>query len=179
MRDPRDIAVSAYFQSLRNAKKVGAESVVRGDGGPMFEYVALRKLPQVISFLKRWQAQLSGLQGALVVRYEDLRARPETELARVMEFIDGRPADRGEIEGAVTFASFESLRAKEATNFFASDRLRPADPANPDSFKVRRGKVGGFRDYFTPEEQARMSAMLAEAKLDGFGYLPDPASEES
>jgi sulfotransferase family protein len=178
VRDPRDIAVSAYFQSLRNAKKVGADSVVRGDGGPMFDYVALRKLPQVIAFLKRWQAQLPGIKGAMVVRYEDLRVRPEAELARVMAFIDGEPPRREEIESAVTFASFDNLRAKEAANFFSTDRLRPADPSDPDSFKVRRGKVGGYRDYFTPQEQARMEAMVADAKLETFGYLPRSTVEE-
>jgi hypothetical protein len=56
-----------------------------------------------------------------VVRDEDLRTQSDAEFPRVMQFIDGRP----------------------------SDRLRPADPANPDSLRVRRGRVGGYRDYFT------------------------------
>ena len=53
---------------------------MRGDGGPMFDYVALRKMPQVIAFLKRWQNQLALMRGAMVVRYEDLRAEPARPL---------------------------------------------------------------------------------------------------
>jgi hypothetical protein len=89
------------------------------------------------------------VEAAAVVRDEDLRTQPEAEFPRVMQFIDGRPPRREEVEGAMTFASFESPKAEEAANFFSTDRLRPADPANPDSFKVRRGRVGGYRDYFT------------------------------
>ncbi|MGB3794951.1 MAG: hypothetical protein WA957_01445, partial [Alteraurantiacibacter sp.] len=37
---------------------------------------------------------------------------------------------------------------------FNHERLRPADPENLDSFKVRRGKVGGFVDYFSDEDIA-------------------------
>jgi hypothetical protein len=48
--------------------------------------------------------------------------------------------------------------------------MMPGDKDNPDSFKVRRAKVGGYRDYFTDEEVAAIDAKLA-AELDPlFGY---------
>ena len=34
----------------------------------------------------------------------------------------------------------------------SSKRLRPEDAENGDSYKVRRGKVGGYVDYFSLEE---------------------------
>jgi len=54
------------------------------------------------------------------VRDEDLRTQPEAEFPRVMQFIDGRPPRREEVEGAMTFASFESPKAEEAANYFRS-----------------------------------------------------------
>src|SRR5207249_4526496 len=108
-----------------------------------------------------------------------LRDCPEVQLARIMEFIEGRPADKTEIESAVAFAAFDDLQRKESANFFSTDRLRPGDAANPNSFKVRRGKVGGYRDYFSPDQLARIEARIAEARLGGFGYLPDPVAAES
>ena len=30
--------------------------------------------------------------------------------------------------------------------------LIPGDPDNQDSFKVRRGKVGGYKDYFSAQD---------------------------
>jgi len=52
----------------------------------------------------------------------------------------------------------------------SGQRVRPGDGGNPDSFKVRRGKVGGYRDYFTPE-QIRVIDAMVEDRLDPvFGY---------
>ena len=49
--------------------------------------------------------------------------------------------------------------------------MKPGDKANPDSFKVRRAKVGGWRDYFDDQQAARLDAMTEERLLPGFGYL--------
>jgi hypothetical protein len=43
------------------------------------------------------------------------------------------------------------MRKTELQDGFKHERLRPADVNNPDSFKVRRGKAGGYVDYFTSE----------------------------
>ena len=172
VRDPRDIAVSAFFQSLRNARK-GTTAAHAGD--PLYAYVADYKLPLVISFLQRWRDQRGQIEACLVVRYEDLRARPESELARIFDFIEGSANDE-EIADAVAFASFETMKQREASNFFASDKLRPGDPQNPDSFKVRRGKVGGYRGYFDDQQLERLETLMAKADLGAFGYLPERAN---
>ena len=51
-------------------------------------------------------------------------------------------------------SSFDKLKDKERRNAFNSYRLSPGNPGDSDSFKVRRGKVGGYRDYFEPGEIA-------------------------
>jgi alcohol sulfotransferase len=58
-------------------------------------------------------------------------------------------------------------------------RLRPGDRANPDSYKVRRAKVGGWRDYFDDRESAAIDAMLAARPLPLFGYGVAEAVERS
>jgi hypothetical protein len=43
------------------------------------------------------------------------------------------------------------------------------DPRDPESFKVRRGKIGGFADYLSQDDQEYAAAALA--RLDPrFGY---------
>jgi|GEM_PF-1265861 len=176
VRHPCDIAVSSYFQSFRNARK----GVGRGhEGRPIFDYVVEKKLPLVLAFLRRWRRQIEQIDQGLVVRYEDLRNRPEKELARILTFIEGR-ADPEEIKAAVDFASFEQMKQKEAASFFTSDKLRPGDPADPQTFKVRQGQVGGYRAHFTEPQIAQIDAMLADADVSAFGYgqgTPLAASE--
>ncbi len=48
--------------------------------------------------------------------------------------------------------------------------MMPRDKDNPNSFKVRRAKVGGYRDYFTDEEVAAIDQRLADTLDPMFSY---------
>jgi hypothetical protein len=50
------------------------------------------------------------------------------------------------------------------------------DRNNPDSFKVRRGKVGGWRDHFTADEVQRIEALVARDLAPVFGYQAENAA---
>jgi hypothetical protein len=76
------------------------------------------------------------------------------------------------VDASVEFASFDNLRELEARRAFrwSGKRMAPGDKADPDSYKVRRAKVGGYRDYFD-EDQVRQINSYVQAKLGpGFGY---------
>jgi hypothetical protein len=45
-----------------------------------------------------------------------------------------------------------------------------ADRSDPDAFHVRRGKVGGFRDYLTEQEVDRLLASIDWQLPEFFGY---------
>jgi hypothetical protein len=173
VRDPRDVAVSAFFQSKRNQRKNPdqADDGDTVDRQALYDYVTVEKMPLVIRFLKRWDEKIQQIDQSLVVQYENLRSDPQGELARIMAFI-GETSSPAVIEAAVDFASFDKLKAKEATRFFESDRLHPGNPDDPGSFKVRRGKVGGYRDYFTEAQLAHIDAMIADDSVERFGYRP-------
>ena len=53
---------------------------------------------------------------------------------------------------AIEFGKFENMKKMEAEDQFNSKILRPGDPSDPDSYKVRKGEVGGYVDYFTDDE---------------------------
>ena len=171
VRNPCDVAVSEYFQSTRRASDHKAELYAIDRESSMYEFVMSSGmgLPGIVDYLNAWEPVVSKLPKALVCRYEDMRARPEQALARIVAFL-GAPFSPQQIAEAVEFASFESLREKERTNFFANSRLAPRDPADPDSFKVRRGKVGGYRDYFDAAERDRIEDFVRTRLSPGFGY---------
>ena len=173
-RDPRDVAVSIYHHTAKRAEpEVRAkEGFLPGVPPPaLYDYVARPKgkLRGIIGYLNAWAELLPRLPRALRVSYEAMRADPHGTLGRVAAFID-RPFTEEEIAAAVAFAAFDSLQAKERAGFFPNFRLRPGDVSDPQSFKVRRGKVGGYREDFTPEQAATLDALVA-AELDpSFGY---------
>jgi hypothetical protein len=172
-RDPRDVAVSQYFQwkyRMRpNKKDINAYPTT--DLEP-FEFVMSQAgLPKVIEFMNLWAQEAPRIREFMIVRYEDLRAAPEATLGRLLDFL-GTPATAAQIADAVAFASLENMKRMEHQRVFwlSGGRLMPKDRSNPDSYKVRRGKVAGYRDDFDAVQLAQIDR-LVETSLDPlYGY---------
>jgi hypothetical protein len=126
-------------------------------------------LQKIVDYLNRWAPTVSSFENSRVVRYEDIRSTPVAQLSEIIEFLDA-PFSKEEVQEAVEFAEFENLKELERRNFFKNSRLTPRDPSDPDSFKVRRGVVGGYRDYFKDEEIAEMEALVATQLSAIYGY---------
>jgi hypothetical protein len=61
------------------------------------------------------------------------------------------------------------MQKLEAAGAFDSKILHPGDVRDPESFKVRRGKIGGYCEYLSAEDQKYAADELM--KLDPrFGY---------
>jgi len=180
-RDPRDVAVSQYFQwkyRMKPQKKKINNYPPHGAEVTPFEFVMNDDvgLPRIIEFMNLWARESVGVRAFLLVRYEDMRADAEAELVRLLEFL-GTPAPRALVQDAVEYASYENMRRIEASGSLrlAGGRMVARDRGNPDSYKVRRGKVGGYREYFRPEELAAMDRMVATRLAPFFGYGPSQA----
>jgi len=175
-RDPRDVAVSQFFQwkfRMRPAKKKLNRYPPHGADISLFEFVMNEDagLPKIIAFLNLWAREMDKLDDFLLVRYEDMRADTAGQLKRITEFL-GTPGTDREIQDAVDYASVENMRRLEQERKFwlSGNRLVPKDRNNPDSYKVRRAKVGGWRDYFDDDQVERIDA-LVEDRLDPvYGY---------
>ena len=173
-RHPLDIAVSYYFH-VGNRVKAHKKDIKRlpdsMDGVSIYDF-ALNKnwgVPAIIDYLNEWAGNLARIEKTLVIRYEDMRARPADTLKEIAAFIDCR-FEEAHYEEAVRFGAFETLKEKERANFFNNQKIAPRDPGNDASFKVRRGKVGGYRDYFTDAQIAELEAMVETRLSPLFGY---------
>jgi hypothetical protein len=129
-----------------------------------------------IDFMNSWQGELERSEQRLLVRYEDLRAEPLVQLERVLTFLGAAPTS-AELADAVEFASFDNLKQLEQRAAFGSAdrRIVPGEASNPDSFKVRRGKVGGYRDYLSAEQAAELDGLVAARLSPAFGYDTGPS----
>lgn len=176
VRDPRDVAVSQFFQwkfRMRPGKKDLNAYPPHNADVSIFEFVTgPAGVPRVVAFLNEWARELSKLRALHLVRYEDMREDPAAELGRILRFLGEEPTAE-QLADCVAFGSVENMRKLEEKRVFwlSGSRLVPKDRDNPNSYKVRRAKVGGWRDYFEDHEIAAIDALVAD--LDPvFGYRP-------
>jgi hypothetical protein len=172
-RDPRDVAVSQFFQWKYRMKpnKKDINAYPMAELAPFDFVMSDAGLPKVIDFMNLWASEAGRIRAFMVLRYEDLRARPEATLKSVLEFL-GTPARDAEIADAVAFASYDNMKRMEQQRVFwlSGGRLVPKDRSNPNSYKVRRGKAGGYRDDFDAAQLAQIDR-LVETGLDPlYGY---------
>ncbi len=178
VRYPCDVAVSWYFQVTRRTKAYKRELInstlrepIDRDSISMWDFLMHEELglPAVIEFHNMWERRLAGNDASLTVRYEDLRSHPVDTLSEVTEFL-GAPFEKEEIEHAAEFASFDNMRKLEQSGYFRNSSMTLRNRKDSSARKVRRGKVGGFRDYFTDDQVAIMEEMVRNRLSPTFGY---------
>lgn len=153
VRDPRDVVVSMYFEASRRSTLFAGEL---GD----FIRQRVGGLDAILEYYNAWAASMDVPRRFVMVRYEDLHRTPASVLASVLGTME-LPVSPAAIETAIGFASFDNMRKLETANAFKSERLRPANAGDAESFKTRKGKIGGYREYFTPTDLAYANDRIA------------------
>jgi hypothetical protein len=121
----------------------------------------------IVAFYNAWAKSRSVPAAFHWITYEDMHRDPRSVLRSSAQFF-GLPEPTARLlDESVEFASFENMRKTELKDGFKHERLRPADPSNPDSYKVRRGKAGGYVDSFLPSEIEYLDSFI-DRHLDPF-----------
>jgi hypothetical protein len=164
VRDPRDAIVSLHLQVTRRWK-------VDPDV-PLDEFVWQRRgsFHTMIRFYNIWAQHRDVPSELLLLRYEDMRAAPERAVRSMLDFVGVPEVPDEIIREAVEYNEIERLRERERAGVYDTRRLKPGDPNDPDSFKARKGKIGGFRDVLRPEDVDRMTRILEKELDPWYGY---------
>lgn len=153
-RDPRDVVVSCYYHATRRKNLfVGSMSEFLRD-----PHYGIRK---ILTFYDHWDRNRGVPKAFHVVRYAELHAQPEVALAGVLRFL-GEDVEEETVAAAIEFASFEAMKKMEASAYFKSGKLRATNPRDSQSFKARRGVVGGYRDELDDEDLKHLEEVLAD-----------------
>ena len=167
VRDPRDVLVSAYFHKTRHAGLFAGqiEAFVRSPEHGVMD---------LVGFLNGWSARI-GTHRHYVIAYERLKADPAGHLEDVLNFLR-LPVERTAVEQALAASSFEAMLAIEMKNGHPAHRY---DRADPDSRRVRRGRIGSFRETLQPgliaeieETCARHLSAASKRLLRDTGFAP-------
>lgn len=176
VRDPRDVAVSQYFQwkfRMSPRKKALNDYPKHGADISIYEFVMNQDcgLPKIIDYFNGWMQEKDKVNNLLVVKYEDMRKYPERIFGDILEFT-GTPASNQQISETVEFAAYHNMKKHEEKQTIAVNlgRLGAKQKGNPDSNKVRRAKVGGFRDYFDEQQIQTINQLLRDRLVPELGY---------
>jgi hypothetical protein len=163
VRGPRDVVVSMYFERSRRE---------RAYSKPLADFLHESKgsLATIIRYYNVWRHAREVPRGLCLVRYEDLHADTAKELRRIFDFLEVHDVSDAHIQEAVDFGSFGNMRSMEASDALGSGRLRARDKGDAESFKTRRGVVGGYGDYLDPEQIAWMEETILRDLDPWFGY---------
>jgi len=148
-RDPRDQVVSMFFKFSRRWEIIG----VKRWEGTLSEFIRhpAHGIEGIVAYYNLWARCRDEPVSFSLIRYEDMRQRPADSLRLVLGLMGVEPSQEM-IDEAVKFASFDNMWKLESANF--NKWFREVQKGNPESRRVRRGKVGGYVDYMTPDDIA-------------------------
>jgi Sulfotransferase domain len=163
VRDIRDVVVSLYFQKTRRDREYHGSLT-------SFLKEKVGSVHTIIAYYNIWAKNQNVPEKFLLVRYEDLTADPSTELKKVLAFLGYPNVGNELIQEAIEYASFERMHKMEGEGKFRPFDMKPGDPKDPESYKTRKGKVGGYRDYLAPEDISYLNQKISKELSDFFEY---------
>ncbi len=166
-RDPRDCFVSLYLQITRRDPNAPVELRQKN----VSEMLRDKRfgVRAIVNTMNDWIDEFSGRNNFTLIRYEALRASPAEYFRDLLAMLGESMPDTAMFQEALEFSRFENMQKLEAAGAFDSKILHPGDVRDPESFKVRRGKVGGYREYLSLEDQRYAADALTELDFR-FGY---------
>ena len=174
VRDPRDAFVSHYVQLTRPTAEAPGELKTKKVGEMLRD--PFLGIGQIVRTMNDWLAEFGDRPNVTLVRYEDLRSRPAEEFGRVLAAIGEQQVSQEHLDVALGFSEFNNMKQLEAAGAFDSKILQPRDMNDPESFNVRRGRIGGYADYLSASdvEYANEAISVLDRR---FGYNVGPVSE--
>ncbi len=184
-RNPIDIAVSWFHQFTKRQSRAKQELINHFVDNPvdrrtvqMWDFVRYSDigLPSLIEYQNTWARNVQALEHGMLVRYEELRAKPVLTLHAITQLM-GEEFSLDEISDAVEWGSFDNLQKLETSGTFSQGGMKLVNANDPSTFKVRRGKVGGYREDFEAAQVAELEALVRDNILPELGYCQDAADD--
>ena len=158
-RDLKDTMVSAYFQATKRIKVFD---------GPISEFIktdqyGIRKL---LAFYDVWMKYKTYPKNYLYITYEDLHAAPIETVTQVFNLMGEADVDVKALQQSLDFNDFENQKKRESENTSTTPITKAKDVNDQESYKARKGKVGGYTEYLTPEDEAFIDGWVKRFEFD-------------
>ncbi len=162
-RDPRDVLVS-YYMHCTQRDPIFAGSLSEFVRDSMFG------IEKIVRFMNLWAGGENAARAFMLLRYEDLMLDAESALRSAVCFL-GLPVDEEGIARAVDYSRLENMKKLERTGALSGDvRFGAGSSGSQDGFKVRQGRVGGFREAMSDDDAAYCSQYMSAHLDPRYGY---------
>ena len=157
-RDPRDTAVSSYFQVTKRHKLYN---------GSISEFIRDDRygIKKILKFHSIWDQNRHVPVDFKLIKYEDLQNDPFTNMSELLSFLEFTHIDEKKLRKIIQFYQFDNMQKLEKQGYFKKtfkNVLYPKDPNDQNTYKTRKGKVGGFKEYFTREDLEYCNQVMNE-----------------
>jgi hypothetical protein len=141
-REVKDNVVSNYFQTIYRV-------------GFSFEFSDFIRDPvhgveKLIRFNLFWK-NFNRCAKNTIIAYEDFHTAPAQALQKIADHFSLTSSEQ-EIEQSIKFAAFAEMQSREKNQVGWQYYYKYTKLNNPESFKCRKGKVGGYINYMSPED---------------------------
>ncbi|MEX1218898.1 MAG: sulfotransferase domain-containing protein [Solirubrobacterales bacterium] len=167
VRSPGDVVVSRYHHMTRHEGKFS---------GTLAEFARSDQhgLPDLLAYLASWEPHLED-PGITVLTYEELKSDPVKAFGRLTRGL-GLDFDRDSLEAALEAASVDRMRKVEAESGVGQPQAYNFN--DPDARRVRKAKVGSWREEMEPETVELMVSEIeaspsARELLEKLGLIPE------
>jgi hypothetical protein len=166
-RDPRDAFVSHYHELTRRTAETAGELKDRTVSEILRD--PIHGITVMVRAMNAWMAEFGHRKDCTLLRYEDLHLDPTAQFRRVLAGLGEAEPAQPHFDDALQFSHFGNMKKMEASRTYDPQLLQPGDVNDPESYKVRRGRVGGYVDYLNAADLDYASRVVAE--LDArYGY---------
>lgn len=153
-RDPRDVLISAWYH-LTYRERILQSSLSEFVRDPLVG------IDKVIAFTNMWLEHSRVPKSFLLATYEDMHADSYTSFQQVLTFM-GYDVDSDRLREAIKASSFKSMRRMEESGTLKEPWMKPGAKNLGASMKVRKGKIGGYRDELSEEDIGYLEAAIHE-----------------
>jgi hypothetical protein len=173
VRSIPDVLVSLYWQEKTRNEPPYPGTISDFIRDPVFG------VEKVIAFYRLWYEGRNRANALLLLRYEDLYYGTELEFKKLLKFLK-IPLDAQHLEDAIAYSKFENMRKLEVNNMKSSELVYQSSgysifatgdvEKTKEAFHVRKGQIGGFREYLSKSDIEFLNDSMKDNVPDWYGY---------
>jgi hypothetical protein len=165
-RDPRDTAVSMYYQ-LTTREEVDDDGYYVGTFSDLYRDNRYG-LEKILAFNQMWIQNIKRIDNSLCIEYEDMLENVIDVIERVLTFMGEINIDNKILSEAIEYSKFENMKKLEKSGEIKHHSLKKSpdkDDKKSNATKVRKGGSGGYKDYLTDDDVNYTEEMMSKYKI--------------